>query len=566
MALGAFTTAAAAALLLAPWAGEVMIPDKPETLRWSDGSPVPRSGDPPPFARQAVRSAEDRWSHVHGGLDPAGIVRAAMHRARTGRYGPGGSGLAQQVVKMTAHPRPTRTVKNKVREVAQAVQLRQLVGSDHILDLWISHAPTGRGTLAHGPDRWFGGSWHDMSLGAQALLVALPRQPSTLRPDRVENRSRIRSRVTHVLEAVFRDRPDWKIPGFDLDEAAERIPRPIDPRLDENDPSAAARIWALRTRCQECELPIQELAYSALRRTLSATWGLETAHRGGVHGAVVVTRRTDKGLSVVARIGGGFPADSVFDRTRAVRPPGSLAKLIIYLAALRAGMPPEQRFADIPVVWRDRRPWQPDNYGQSRHAPMPAYRALEKSVNRVALRIGLLTGMDVVSESASTSGFPWPEHPTPAALLGTGSGPVDSFGLAIHRIATVPGSVGTDLRRMLRGVVTRGTAAARLSATPGIIGKTGTSSDWRDAWFWGFDGKYGVLVWIGRDDNRPLPLDVAGRRVSGAAAAEGYRFFIEAGRARGILEPSHAAAETNLRPHGTAGLNINSENQKRSEP
>lgn len=479
-----------------------------------------------------------------------------MHRARTGRYGPGGSGLAQQVVKMTVHPRPTRTVQNKAREMAQAVQLRQLVGADRVLDLWISHAPTGRGTLEHAPDRWFGGSWHDMSLGAQALLVALPRQPSNLRPDRAENRSRIRSRVTHVLESVFRDRPDWKIPGFDLDEAAERIPRPIDSRVDVSDPFAAARTWALRTRCHECEFPIQELAYSALRRALSAIWGLETAHRAGVHGAVVVTRRTGKGLSVVARIGGGFPADSVFDRTRAVRPPGSLAKVIIYLAALRAGMPPNQVFADIPIVWRGHKPWQPDNYGKSRHAPMPAYRALEKSVNRVALRIGLLTGMDVVSEAASSYGFPWPEHPTPAALLGAGSGRVDAFALAIHRILTVPGPVGTDLRRMLRGVVARGTAAARLSSIPGIIGKTGTSSDWRDAWFWGFDGTYGVLVWIGRDDNRPLPLDVAGRRVSGAGAAEAFRFFIEKGRARGILDPAHVGAESNLRPHGTAGLTI----------
>ncbi|MCR5873420.1 hypothetical protein LRS10_03965 [Phenylobacterium sp. J426] len=242
---------------------------------------------------------------------------------------------------------------------------------------------------------------------------------------------------------------------------------------------------------------------------------------------------------VVAMVGGLDYRKSQFNRAvQAERQPGSAFKLFVYLAALRRGMTPDTTVLDQPVTIGG---WSPENHeGRYAGGPVPLRDAFARSSNVAAARLIQQVGPRAVIDAARDLGIegPLPEDATLA--LGTGETTLLNLTSAYASVAagrTVkprgiladrPRAEGRPLSRrerdgllvLLHDVVQRGTGAAA-NAGSGVYGKTGTSQDYRDAWFVGFAGDLVVGVWVGNDDNQPM------RRVTGGMLpAQIFRDFI----------------------------------------
>jgi len=248
---------------------------------------------------------------------------------------------------------------------------------------------------------------------------------------------------------------------------------------------------------------------------------------------------------VVAMVGGRDYAQSVFNRaTQARRQPGSAFKVFVYLAAFRAGLTPDTPINDAPIRLGD---WRPRNYGDTYRGAISLRDAVAFSSNSAAVQISERVGRDNVIRAARDLGITSPLSPAPslplgvngvslleltAAYAGIASGrfPIRAYGIpgegapesALRRDPAMP-----YMREVLYGVVQRGTGRAANLSVP-TFGKTGTTSDYRDALFVGFAGDLVVGVWIGNDDNSPLP----GTSGGGAPARIWRAFMAEALGAR----------------------------------
>jgi penicillin-binding protein 1A len=267
---------------------------------------------------------------------------------------------------------------------------------------------------------------------------------------------------------------------------------------------------------------LQRLAVRAVRRA-----GLGRAQ------AALVAMRLDG--RVVAMVGGKDYAQSPFNRAvQARRQPGSAFKLFVYLAAFRHGLNPNTPVNDVPIRLGS---WQPRNYGDAYRGPELLRDAVAFSSNSVAVQISERIGRDNVIRAARDLGITTPLRPDPSLPLGVNNVTLLELTSAYAAVAAgrypirphgVPPErggwfgLGGDgdrpvrrdrafpmLREVLYGVVQRGTGRAAALSMP-TFGKTGTTSDYRDAWFIGFAGDLVVGVWIGNDDNRPLPGTAGG--------------------------------------------------------
>jgi len=266
----------------------------------------------------------------------------------------------------------------------------------------------------------------------------------------------------------------------------------------------------------------------------------EAAH--GLEGVVVVT--TPQTGEVAALIGGRRAGFDGFNRALdAKRPIGSLAKPLVYLAALETGRyTAASILADEPIDLKlpngDR--WKPANFDRQFRGPVPMVRALTQSLNLPTVGLGLEVGLGRVAKTFEELGLPEAPPELPSMLLGaTNLSPLDvaqmyntlangGFRSPLRAVRAVVDEDGTPLRApelevaaaasqeaiyvldaMLVEVMGRGTGrAARRQLPPSLVvaGKTGTSNDYRDSWFAGFDEAHLVVVWVGADDNTPTGL------------------------------------------------------------
>lgn len=289
--------------------------------------------------------------------------------------------------------------------------------------------------------------------------------------------------------------------------------------------------------------------------------------RPQVEGAVVILDpRTG---AILASIGGSDPAIGAFDRTRAMRQPGSSIKAFLWLAALQAGYTPDTAVPDYEQTYinADGVAWTPRNYNRSQSGMVSLRSALEQSSNLVAAALIDALGVEAMARSAEGAGaYPGGMRRHASSALGSSEVSLRDL-VAAHAtlvndsVARAPRSVEDlwingqailsggmrpggsargagpiasrhateDLLGMLRGVVTRGTAAGAFRGHPvTLVGKTGTSQGYRDAWFIGMTPHLSIGVWIGRDDNQPMPAGSGGARLAAPVAAT-------------ILRQAHAA-------------------------
>lgn len=488
----------------------------------------------PAHVPAAFVAIEDRRFYSHPGFDPAGIARAAAANLAEGGVAQGGSTITQQVARLL-FLNQDKTLERKARELALAVQLERSFSKSQILGLYLSRINFGKGAwgLEAASWRYFNKPPARLTVREAAMLASIPKSPSGYNP--VDEPARNAERTRLVLDAM--------VETGALSPKARAAALAEKPRVWMRAPDASAQYFVdwmdaqARRRAGSVkqdlvvettlDLPLERAAEEALRGGVS-----RGAPQGVQQGAVVTL---DGSGAVRALVGGTDHLTAPYNRaTDARRQPGSAFKPFVWLAALEAGQTPDSPVVDEPVILEG---WSPSNYEPGFQGPMTLETALARSVNTVAVKLADEVGRPRVADTARRLGISTPIPTTPSMALGAGvvtpmdlaeaygafaSGGRQVEAWGVSRIRTAGGRVVwtrpapppprqvianpalSDLNRMMRQVLVSGTGTR--AAIPGrdIAGKTGTTSGYQDAWFAGYTGGVVTVVWMGRDDNRPM--------------------------------------------------------------
>jgi penicillin-binding protein 1A len=489
----------------------------------------------PPYVPRAFLAAEDRRFYQHGPVDLRGIARALRANLKAGRTVQGGSTLTQQLAK-TLFLSPDQTIRRKLQEAVIAWRLEQAMSKDQVLALYLNRIFFGDN--AYGIDAaaqtYFGKPASRLTLQEAALLAALPKAPTRLALTNDMDAALARSRI--ILANM---RAEGWISAVDEQAALAAPPRLAPETPGEGDfgyvldMAAAQAVQLAGAQAPDLivrlsvEPSLQTTAQGLVRQAIAAE-----GRRGGFRQGALVLMAPDGAIR--ALVGGADHHLSAFNRaTQAQRQPGSSFKPIIYAAALEAGIRPTDTRQDAPLRVGN---WTPSNYGGGYRGAVTLADALALSINTVAVRLASEVGGDKIGEIAHRFGLKdIPDRPDLSVALGayevnllelTSAFQVFQEGgqhpqpYLIEQIATARGDVlyahvpsagigvydaahAGDMVRMMEGVITHGTGARAALGRP-AAGKTGTSQNWRDAWFIGFTPDWICGVWVGNDDGAPM--------------------------------------------------------------
>jgi penicillin-binding protein 1A len=486
----------------------------------------------PPHLPHAVIAVEDRRYYDHGGIDYRGLARAFYVNIRDGRISQGGSTLTQQLAK-NLFLTSDRTLKRKIQEVMLAFWLEHRFTKDQILTIYLNRVYLGAGT--YGVDaaarHYFGKPATRVTLYEAALLAGLLKAPSRLNP--THDPEGADQRAALVLQTMV----DTGFITAAEAEAALQQKTPTHMARDDIAPYFADWVLAqVRDYLGGIDTDIrvvttidpslQNIANEELVATLDGDGAKRKAGQ-----AALVSMAPDGAIR--ALVGGRDYGESQFNRvTQALRQPGSAFKTFVYLAGLEAGLTPDSIVKDAPVRVSN---WTPDNYNGHYYGDVTLRESFARSMNSVAVRVTQKVGPKTVAATAERLGISSELRPTGGIALGasevtlldlTGAYAVfanqgrrvlpygiteirDARGqLLFQRDRTTGDNVVSahhlaQMSNMMSAVVVWGTGKA---AQPGraAAGKTGTSQDFRDAWFVGYTAELVTGVWFGNDDSTPM--------------------------------------------------------------
>jgi len=461
--------------------------------------------DVPPELLEQLLANEDRRFRQHPGVDPLALARAAWQWVRAGRVVSGGSTITMQVARLL-EPRP-RTLRAKAIEIARALQLEARHSKEEILSLWLTLAPMGgnlEGVRA-GALAWFGRPAIALDAAEAALLVALPRRPEALRPDRHP-----------VAAAVARDRALRR-----AGDVAAEAPVPV-ARLPM--PDAAPHLARELARAAPGERRIVTTIDLALQREAASLVATARLPERTAMAIVVADLAGGELRAVVGGAWGDPTRAGGLDLTRAVRSPGSAFKPALYALAFDRGpATPATLVEDLP---RRFGAYAPENYDRGFAGPVTLAEALRRSLNLPAVALLDSVGPIAFAAALKTAGAParLPPHTDaalPLALGGFGTTLREAVGL---HAALAHGGIARPLHALPGEVAATSAFAPRAAGQvmdiltrpfptggpSGIAWKTGTSWGGRDAWALGADRRHAAGVWVGRPDGTLLPAGATG--------------------------------------------------------
>jgi len=537
---------------------QLAIPKRPPNIAIvaEDGTLLANRGDTggaavhldalPAYLPKAFVAIEDRRFFSHYGIDPTGILRA-MTRNLTGRGSmQGGSTLTQQLAK-NLFLTQERTMSRKVQEAILALWLEHKYTKNQILELYLNRVYFGSGAygVEAAAQKYFGHPAKSVTLSEAAMLAGLMKAPSKLAPN--HNLKAATERATQVINAM-RDE------GMITDAMAQiALNAPAHTAREARNGTVNYAADYVVDALDDMIGPVEEdivvttTLSSSLQAAAEKALTDELDQKGqkfGVGEGALVAMSPDGDIR--ALVGGRNYAESQFNRVVAAkRQPGSSFKPFVYLAALERGLTPDTIRDDAPINVRG---WQPENYSRNYEGPVTLTRALSQSLNTVAVRLGVEAGAKAVANVAHRLGITSDLQVNASIALGTSEvSPLElvsayvpfangGIGVQPHIVAKVRTATGKLLYQrkgssngrvidqqyvpmmnaMMQEALLSGTA--RKASLPGwqAAGKTGTSQDWRDAWFVGYTSHMITGVWLGNDDNSPtkkasgggLPVEV----------------------------------------------------------
>ncbi|MDN2659056.1 penicillin-binding protein 1B [Neptunomonas phycophila] len=547
-----------------------------------------RLEDAPPFLAESLIAIEDKGYYDHFGISPRGIMRAMWVNIKAGRFVQGGSTLTQQLIK-NFYLTSDRTLARKLMEIPMAVLLDFHYSKDEILQAYLNEVYLGQaGSRAiHGfglgSEYYFSQPIKELQLHQVALLAGLVKGPSFYDPRRHPERAlgrrnlvlselRNQGKITEDEFQAAVAMPLGVVKEKSLLKGAypaylDFVKRQLRENYHEEDLSSEGlRVFSSLNPITQAKL---EIGLTDTLAMLEKKYGkrvdkLETS-------AVVTDPQTGEVLAIV---GGRSTRFQGFNRALdSVRPIGSLIKPSVYLTALRNGYslvtPVEDEAINLKMP--NGSVWSPQNFDKKTHGVIPMHKALANSYNLSTVKIGLDVGVDKVIDTLHKLGVTRHLDAFPSLLLGAqGLPPIevaeyyqtiatngfqmplrgirmvtDKDGVELSRYPyqvkqTIPGDEIHLLQYAMQEVAREGTARyvySQLPSNTNVLGKTGTSNDQRDSWFAGFTGNRLAVVWVGRDDNEPLPFTGSG------GALRAWTAYMKAERPEPFVAPAPEGVE-----------------------
>lgn len=520
--------------------------------------PIPLQEIPDKLIK-AVISVEDTRFYSHFGLDVKGILRALWRDITSMRVVEGGSTLTQQLSKVLFLT-PEKTFIRKIKEAVLAINIERRYSKNEILSMYLNQIYLGEG--AYGVEAaartYFGKHARELTLAECAMVAGLPRSPTMYSP--ISHPERARQRMEVVLGRLLsegyitQDEHDQAVQeGFSL----SPTPVPEDPapyftemiRRDLEEKFGANLLYRGGIVVETTlNLDMQREATGAVSKGIEQFEKRHPERAGDVPVQAAFIALDPAGGEIKAMVGGRDFTTSPYNRaTQARRQPGSAFKPVLYAAALESGIPPTETLSDSPfeVKLRGSPPYIPVNYTGEYHGPVTMRQALEHSMNAASVDLLLKIGYQPVIDMAARLGITTQFKPYPTLALGvfdvsllemvSAYGTFANRGILVkpHMIRRVLDRQGQILwenhpelsdaispeiayltTSLLEGVVQRGTGRKAASLGLPLAGKTGTTDDYRDAWFIGFSPRLAAGAWVGYD----IPESM-GHGETGAVAA-----------------------------------------------
>lgn len=506
----------------------------------------------PKHVINAFIAVEDMRYYKHHGIDIVRTIGALFRNIKEGAFVQGGSTITQQLAKML-FLKPEKTITRKIKEIVLSLQIEKKYTKDEILGLYLNKAYFG--ARAYGIEAasqaYFGKSTAKIGISEAALLAALPKAPSKYSPFR--NHEEALNRRNYVLRRML-------VAGFiNETEYKEALSDPIPKKYHGPKHKAPYFVDYCRTvlekkygdRLYTSGLKIYTtLDYKEQLKAEGAVCkGIEELKKRGIEEVQAAFLAVDlKTGRIKAMVGGTNFWDSQFNRaTQAMRQPGSAFKPIVYLTALKKGFRLDDTLEDREFTYTVRgvnKTWTPRNYREIYHGTVTLKKALSLSLNAATVRLAKKIKIKNVIETAKTLGIQSKIHPFYPSALGASELSlmelVYAFAafacgnriepMCIDRIIdrekmalvepsgvrekVIDDKVLANLKRMLRAVIVSGTGIRARSLGKKVYGKTGTTNDYADAWFIGFDDKIVAGVWVGRDNRMPIGENETGSRAA----------------------------------------------------
>lgn len=526
--------------------------------------------DVPPILLEAIVLIEDERFFKHHGVDPIGILRAAAANVRAMRIAQGGSTLTQQLVK-NYFLYPKKSILRKLNEMLIAIEIERRHTKGEILEAYINEIYLGqRGAssvsgVAEAAKYYFAKNVNQLTTGECALLAGMIRLPNEYNPLKHKDNAEARRNfvIKRLSDAGLIDKTEYekaKAEPIIPPKAVVRVGRApyfidfVKQQLKDLYPEAILQSEGLRiftTLDMTMQLAAEEVVSKELGRLEQANAKiLPKDHVEPLQGVLIAMQPGNGYLR--ALVGGRSYQDSQFNRaTQAMRQPGSAFKPFVYLTALdprssKTPFTPASTVDDASfTVESGGKEWSPKNYDKKEHGTVTLRTAIEQSLNIATSKVAIEAGLDRVVETAKKAGIKTPIDPVPSLALGSfevvplelaaaytifPNGGMLAEPISIMNVMTDKGDVLEKktikmsrvfdaqpvylTTNLLKGVVEHGTATATraMGFEGAAAGKTGTTSNYKDAWFVGFTPNFLALTWVGYDDNAVMNM-------SGARAA-----------------------------------------------
>ena len=485
----------------------------------------------PPHVWQAIIAIEDKRFFKHGAISFRGTLRAVFVNLFDGRFAAGGSTITQQTVKNIFLSKDKK-VSRKIQELILSMWLENRFTKNQILDLYMNRISLvgGMRGIDAAATNLFGHSAKELTLAESAQIAAMLKAPTVYSP--LKNPDKNIKRAKIVLSEMVNQK---YISPAEAKNAIKNL-KPAGQTADKN----IYRYWTDYVK-DEVESRVGEInqdlyVYTTLDSDLQKRVAASLAeHIGEYQGAIIAISRDG---AITAMLGGDNYQVSQFNRTTAMRQPGSAFKPVVYLVALENGMTPESYVNDSPFSVGD---YNPKNYDERYYGGITLATAFAKSVNSVPLKLTKEYGIDTVLNMAARLGVGANLKREYSTVLGASEMSLIDLttiytviwndGQSVHPFAITkikdvsgntlysrdPSEVITILqpqtveymKQLLYEVVTKGTG--KRAYTEGVFGgKTGTSNDNRDAWFIGATSDCVLGVWVGNDNGAPMNSKITG--------------------------------------------------------
>ena len=496
----------------------------------------------PEYLKQAIVATEDKNFYSHEGYDLTGLARSTIANIKAGRVVQGASTITQQLARLL-FLNNEKTYDRKIKEFILSTRIEKSIPKDKILEMYLNNVYLGSGAygVAGAAKIYFNKELKDLTLSECALIAGLPQAPSVYSP--FNNLNKAIKRRNQVLGRMYKMRyiskPEYneaknsnvtlnpypsiyafnKAPYF-VDYVMQEL---SDMGFDEKDISTGG--YKIYTTLNA---KAQKSTNEAIIKNLNS-WGLKNDKTQ----AAVFSFSPMTGEILVYAAGKDY-SKTQYDRiTQAVRPPGSAFKPFVYATAIEKGWGPNDLLEDTPIIFNK---WSPRNYGSKYRGRIPLYAGLMISSNVMAVRLIEDVGIRPVIAMARSLGITTPLEQDMTIALGSNGVKLYDMTIAygafanggykvkpfsVKKVETNRGKIvynapkaratkaisyetAATMTAMMKTVVQYGTGRSANFGVPSAA-KTGTTDDYRDAWFVGYTPDVVTGVWVGNDDNSVMP-------------------------------------------------------------